>query len=72
MKHLKEAKEQQEVPTFEADTTFDISDISTDTEVTAQLPGEDQPQETQVCSLLPVQVYICTNYSLSKYMYSSL
>lgn len=66
VKHIKEAKEQQEVPTFEADTTFDISDISTDTEVTAHLPGDDHPQDTQVCSLLPIQVYICTYYSLFK------
>lgn len=45
---MKETKEQQEVPTFEADTTFDISDISTDTEITAHLPREDQSQDTQV------------------------
>ena len=49
VKHLKETREQQDVPTLEADTTFDISDISTDTEVTAQLPEEDQPLDTQVC-----------------------
>lgn len=75
VKHIKEAKEQQEVPTFEADTTFDISDISTDTEVTAHLPGDDHPQDTQVCSLLPIQWVIIQPSVLiilfSKYMYSS-
>ena len=48
---MKEIQRSQDAP-LEADTTYDISDISTDTEITTHLPREET-DDTQV-SLSPV------------------